>query len=878
MNLREKLRRSTAFLMMLLMIFMLTGSSTEVVFAEETEEVQGVVEPVQPGESDEKVEEEPPGDLQETEPDTGQGEETESQPNIRSVTEWSWNDDRELLQWLEEEQRWELALLEVDEKNPVTREMLLRDYLPESIKGMVTGNRIEGTGTEMGENPESDETVETPEEMQLKLSWDLTGFPEEAWEGEYTITASVDPGFMIAEGVKPLEVTVILGGADLMNIQDHLVDSMTPKGTRINLFDYWSTDRYANDRESNADHGGINKGHEFKFCLGSKAELGDMNIWTGSSAPRKGIVKNKLDERGYPEFSGTEESLAYLFDPSIQHEGKASYPDAGELLLVDDEGYYYYNCQENYAFFNEETGNFQLYDKPGVFTGDSWSKNWTTENFNNGQFFPFNAAEHVFKKWVPWLEQERVNSKSKTDKNKDQASDDGFCDPPFNHYFGLSMSTQFIQKDDGYTDDTKQTKMTYEFSGDDDVWVFIDNVLVADLGGIHSKATLKIDFADGNIYINGSQNGNLRQKFKEAGVKGNFVPGKNIFANDTYHTLDFFYLERGNSDSNMRLKFNLVTVPESEIVKVDQIGEAVPGAEFALYHTSSDYKVDADSELIATGITDENGEFVLISPDGRLISLQNLNNYKEKYFVLRETTVPSGYRPAGNGDVRLYIPESVKYPVLLSTDSWNTGSRALAKLLTTVDPEITLVPDAGGSIGPGGNQQVNLGNGGTMFAVVLQHDDNGGQNDLTDPNSWHAVSGDPIGGWMVQDGSDMNSVLTAARQNPNVFQLDASGAYKAEVEELPGDVLKYYFMNSAPTVENTEYTVGYYYTTAGSVEGATVENTWRVQSDDFERMFAARLYVPNIENHLYVEKVDEAGQPVKGAEFGLYSATNNGVQ
>ena len=56
-------------------------------------------------------------------------------------------------------------------------------------------------------------------------------------------------------------------------------------------------------------------------------------------------------------------------------------------------------------------------------------------------------------------------------------------------------------------------------------------------------------------------------------------------------------------------------------------------------HTGSDYVVDAQSKVIATGTTGESGQFILISPDGRLISLQSLNdNYADKYFVLRETT------------------------------------------------------------------------------------------------------------------------------------------------------------------------------------------------------------------------------------------------
>lgn len=675
------------------------------------------------------------------------------------------------------------------------------------------------------------------------------------------------------------ETTNVQDGVDFTALDDHLVEGMTPKGTRIHLFDYWSTQREANDRISNSNDGGINAGHDFKFTHGSNG-FDNMNAWTGSSNPRTGIVKNKLGENGYPEFSKRagqkEESLDYIFDPSIRHEGKASYDNVEGLLQVDQDGYYYYDCQKNYAAFDESTKKFKLYDEPGVFTGDKWSRRWTTSNSNNGQFFPFNTADGVFTERRNQLEQLRVNSKSNTDNNRDQQSDEGYCESPFNHYFGLSMSTQFIQRDGGHTEEDGPA-MTYEFSGDDDVWVFIDNVLVADLGGIHSKAALRIDFSTGNIYINENLNGNLREKFRNAGISGNFIPGTNIFADDTYHTLDFFYLERGNADSNMHLKFNLVTVPESEIIKVDQIGEAVPGAVFTLYHTNSDYAIDDQAEVIATGTTDEKGQFVLISPDGRLISLQNLNEYKEKYFVLKETTVPMGYRTAGDGEIKLYIPENVKSPVLLTYDSWNTGSRSLAKLMTTADPVIHLVPNAGGSEGPEGNSDIDLGNGGKMFAVVLQYDHSDETKDLTNPNNWHAVSGDPIGGWMVQEGTAMSDIIATAKQNPYVFELDSSGAYKAEVEELVGDVLKYYFMQGNPTSENTDYTVGYYYTTENSLDDATADNTWRVQSDDFERMFAARLYVPNIENHVYVRKVDEAGNAVRGAEFGLFSESNDGI-
>ena len=73
-------------------------------------------------------------------------------------------------------------------------------------------------------------------------------------------------------------------------------------------------------------------------------------------APKTGIVQDQLGEDGYPHLNidtsqavdsnikqrNGNESLAYLFDPTFDHNGKRSYEDVYGLLRVDDEGYYYY--------------------------------------------------------------------------------------------------------------------------------------------------------------------------------------------------------------------------------------------------------------------------------------------------------------------------------------------------------------------------------------------------------------------------------------------------------------------------------------------------------------------------------------------------------
>lgn len=97
-----------------------------------------------------------------------------------------------------------------------------------------------------------------------------------------------------------------------------------------------------------------------------------------------------------------------------------------------------------------------------------------------------------------------------------------------NHYFGVSMVTRFVQTKDGKSPFDSTKPVTYEFSGDDDVWIFIDGVLVADLGGIHNTASVKINFSTGEIDVNGGKDSGkegalsttLKQAFKSAGKNG----------------------------------------------------------------------------------------------------------------------------------------------------------------------------------------------------------------------------------------------------------------------------------------------------------------------------------------------------------------------
>lgn len=652
-------------------------------------------------------------------------------------------------------------------------------------------------------------------------------------------------------------------------IADHTVPTTSPSGTTINLFDYWVN---SEDHLSVSGSDGINKDHRFQFK--DQGASDDLNRYTGGSSPRFGIVNNVLTG-GYPKLTNSwdGESLGYLFDSSIQT-GKISHMGVTGLLQVKG-GYYEYDSSQNYAAYNANKNAFDVYDAPGV-------KQAGAEPHTVGQFFPFDAANEVFKEGSSGLVPNGITSQNVGDSQYNDGN-------PLNHYFGLSMSTRFVQPNGGLANG--KDAMTFEFAGDDDVWVFIDDVLVGDIGGIHTRAELTINFQTGEITVNGSANGTLRSKFQAAGKGGSAENwNSNTFADGTNHTLKFFYLERGATDSNMKLKFNLVTVPESDIIKFDQDGKFVQGAEFKLYKTDKDFKTEG--KLLGSGTTDEAGHLTLTNDDDNgVINFDDLynKNHGNKYYLLKETRVPEGYRSsltATGGSMQFeYVPasdENVAGGVIINrggmdADSvvWKTGAFAGAKETITAPVNVYKANDDLTK----SDETVNLKSG-ILFAVVLKRDKSANA-DIKNQNNWYAVSGDPSTGmgYTLAEKPSKAGAIEAAKKDLHAFTLNTSGQYQVEIQNLPGDISKYYYLLSGDARKDAEYTVAIYHTTASSIGDATPKNTVHVYSDDiadgtnFKRQFATRLLVTNIQNRLFVQKTDTEGKPVDGAKFGLYKST-----
>ena len=687
----------------------------------------------------------------------------------------------------------------------------------------------------------------------------------------------------------PLAACALLFGAtsasadQTVPFSNHTVQTVNPTGTTVNLFDYWvvngDNDKSVNINNNNGnDNTGINKGHQLKFNGGAGSGI---NKWTGRSGiggfGRLQFVKNTLVD-GYPSIKAgtytsyntsgtyTDESLAYLFNNDSQVNGKAVYNKVQGLFQLKD-GYYVYDSygsDGNYAVYNSTTNSFDVYDKAGVYK-DSVS------DANRGQFFPFDSADKVFEERNGQLSPIGI-----TDGTNDK----------LNHHFGMSMTTEFVQPKEGKTTDLKD--MVFKFSGDDDVWVYIDGVLVGDLGGIHEKATLEINFATGEVKVghvdgaNGTkkeiEKTNIKAKFEDAGADTTNFSG-NTFCNSTKHTLSFFYLERGAGASNMSLKFNLTTLPSSEVEKVDQNGKAVQGATFALYRSDADW--NEQGKAIAQGTTDDKGRLVLLKPDRSVLSFDEEHADRHDYFVLKEVGLPEGYRSsltssttATPGELHLQYKQAatsgsggvVVAPQTTVTTadgkSW-TGSRMwLNGGYLAAKETISLDKDT----------QDNKGNAissGTTFAVVLKL--TGASEDHTSEDAWTAVTGNPLNGYKLCSAHGIAGAVEAAKSaDTSVFDVDTKGDYVVTVRSLPGDIEKYATMMTDKS--KAEYTVAVYHTTASSLAGATIDNTSMVQYQTINRQFSTVIHLTNVQNRLFVQKVDDLGKPVNDATFQLYQA------
>lgn len=436
---------------------------------------------------------------------------------------------------------------------------------------------------------------------------------------------------------------------------------------------------------------------DYKLTGDHKDDKASDGNYTYDSENIQNLSNTVIDAWNGDIENGTE-SLQYLFDPEKTHDCKTSYTDVTGLFQLDDEGYYYYNMRENFAEFVKEEGNnhFILYDAPATTRTDG--KN------SIGNFFPFNRGAEVF------------NSLTTDENGKEILSSMGIpcARNSMNHHLGMTVDITFRQPNEGKINvGTEKKPMTFGFSGDDDVWVFIDGVLVLDLGGIHSEIYGTIDFSTGEVCIGRAftthgipenptdpsikvTQTTLRELFEKAGRGGKKIDWNgDTFASNTDHELKMFYLERGNYDSSIALRFNLQPTLYQQVKKVDQNGEPVEGVKFELYEAEqgdegilclyTDSKDNNDTPFYVKQTGTKPLTSITTGPDGTVQFVSNEQtkqgerlpfNFPDRgdaYYILHEVSAPEGYRALPTDIVLHYDPETAMLSV---ANRWTTGAYA----------------------------------------------------------------------------------------------------------------------------------------------------------------------------------------------------------
>lgn len=406
-------------------------------------------------------------------------------------------------------------------------------------------------------------------------------------------------------------------------------------GIEVKLFDYGSAvndnglDGYFEFRGGCSDN--------IQLPDGSWEHAGRNEVWDGDGfkSNRVNVTPNLVN--GYPVIDLSrareaghdidDQSIGYLFGAGGK--GVTAY-DANNTLLQHDEttGHYFYNSVDNAVDFDISSGQFYVRN----YTERGSSTAATGENCND--FLPFTY---------------RVSEENLTHK---QTSSGVVYDyesvTEMNYWFGMTIEFDFWMPEEGKFNGED---MVFNFSGDDDVWVFVDGKLALDLGGTHGVANGSINFATGEIaqYLN--------WKGANASSADTSYPttleayGINLEPNSK-HTLKFFYLERGSGTSNCSIDFNMPVIPSGDFIVAKQVSGAASVVtqaydadyEFALYKIDTEQgftAVDGASYAIADlkgnvianseATTDADGKFTLKAGQMAIFSLDS--DDAGKYFV-----------------------------------------------------------------------------------------------------------------------------------------------------------------------------------------------------------------------------------------------------
>lgn len=383
------------------------------------------------------------------------------------------------------------------------------------------------------------------------------------------------------------------------------------------------TDASSVDAEDHFEKWNLQTGEDsldFVFLNWAHNDL--TNKTDGNAAESIGYMSN-LNDRNTNKGPLTQNIISGKDDPVVKAVFDTSdglgkrYVGTGNYLYQYDSdssseyyGYYYYDSSKNAASYNQSAGRFYVYGQTEKILGQKINESrgwlsWGRRSSNDSTpFLPFN------------------DSASKEYNEKDGS---------INYWFGMKSAVDFWlpntpgEENANIANTGKQ--MEFKFSGDDDVWVFVDDQLVLDLGGIHGKKSGSINFSTGTVTTD-----------------GNTTTLTGVGEGD--HTLTIYYLERGSSQSNCSIYFNIAPRYALTIDKVDKddVTKHLQNAEFQIF-TDEECKTPAElwdsaEECNADKDKTNTKNTFTTDSDGKANSYGFVAGHT---YYIKETKAPSGY-------------------------------------------------------------------------------------------------------------------------------------------------------------------------------------------------------------------------------------------
>lgn len=353
--------------------------------------------------------------------------------------------------------------------------------------------------------------------------------------------------------------------------------------------DFNNENRFMAINNSTINENGNNDGEHYDYAyqglVESKTSTGDA---TGEPLLKDTLKDTKVVEPHFDEafLSGTNSKNAKLGDVY----NNVAFPFTKKQIFDEDKGvdYWYFDSQDTTLYLKQDTKQDQYFLKSSTderekscnLKSDSSLKTIKKDgkDVNSYGYFPFNETATS------------LNAST------------------YNYGFGTKLQMDFTLTDDGKVetekaDGTKEkTSIKFFFSGDDDVWVFIDGQLAFDVGGAHGKVSGLLEFGETNTkdgkknsvtaYVSRVKTGGTSDKDKDeknvkSAVKTVTYNGEviNFYAQGTTlndldkgkkHTLTMYYMERGMWESNMAVAFNFPDNNELQVQKEVELSKVDP--------------------------------------------------------------------------------------------------------------------------------------------------------------------------------------------------------------------------------------------------------------------------------------------------------------